>query len=51
VLVTDDHIISSSYDGTARMWLLDTFRIKEGNEASACVRVFKGHTKVNKFAL
>lgn len=43
--MTGDFIFSSSYDKTAKAWLFDTSEIDEGDEASACIRTFKGHTK------
>jgi WD40 repeat protein len=45
LFVTGDLIVSSSYDSTAKVWLLETDDIPAGEEANALVRDFTGHGK------
>ena len=45
LLVTEDLLFSSSYDHTAKAWLLNTSGIQKGDEELACIRTYDGHSK------
>lgn len=42
LMIVENNIVSCSYDGTVKAWVLDTSAIPEGFEQTSCIRTFKG---------